>query len=122
MPRFGELEAAIMDEVWAADEPVTVRDVLTGLQRERAIAYTTVQTVMENLFHKGWLAKDRAGRAHRYRATATAEDYTAQLMDEALAGASDRSAALARFVERMEADEIAQLTAALQTQREQERQ
>lgn len=113
MARFGELEAAIMDRVWSSDRPVLVRDVVTDLQRERSIAYTTVQTVMEILRRKGWLTRERDGRAHRYAATASRAEYTARLMDEALATSRDRGAALARFVERMDAAEAEELWRAL---------
>jgi predicted transcriptional regulator len=113
MPRFGELEAVIMERVWAADGPVRVRDVVDDLRRDRDIAYTTVQTVMEILRRKGWLERERDGRANRYWSPATADDYTAQLMDEALEQAPDRSSALLRFVERMDPTEIEQLRQAL---------
>jgi predicted transcriptional regulator len=113
MPRFGELEAVIMERVWAADRPVRVRDVLDDLRNDRQIAYTTVQTVMEILRRKGWLDREKDGRAHRYWSPATADDYTAQLMDEALEQAPDRSSALLRFVERMDSAEAEQLRHAL---------
>ena len=120
MPRFGELEAVIMERVWAADGPVRVRDVVEDLQRDRKIAYTTVQTVMEILRRKGWLEREKDGRAHRYWSPATADDYTAQLMDEALEQAPDRSSALMRFVERMDPAEAEQLHDALGRARSQD--
>jgi predicted transcriptional regulator len=113
MSRFGELEAAIMERVWAAEDGVLVRDVLEELRREREIAYTTVQTVMEILRRKGWLTREKAGRAHRYRPSATREDYTARLVDEALDEAPDRTAALVRLVQRMDPAEAAELQRAL---------
>lgn len=113
MARFGELEAAIMDQVWSAAGPVRVREVVEGIRRDREIAYTTVQTVMEILRNKGWLDREKDGRAHRYRATASRADYTAGLMDEALSESADPAAALVRFVERMDSAEVAQLRQAL---------
>lgn len=113
MARFGDLEAAIMERVWAADGAVRVRDVLTGLQTEREIAYTTVQTVMEILCHKGWLDRAKDGRAFRYAATASAEEYAATLIDEALAMAPDRTAALVHFFDRLDEAEAAELRVAL---------
>src|SRR6266567_2358688 len=113
MARFGDLEAVIMDRVWAAEGGVLVRDVVDDLNRQREIAYTTVQTVMEILRRKGWLSREREGRAHRYMAAATRDDYTAGLMDEALGQVPDRAAALLRFVERMEPAEIEELRRAL---------
>lgn len=117
MPRFGDLEASIMDQVWAVSAPVSVREVVSALQAERPLAYTTVQTVMEILHRKGWLTRERAGRAYRYRATAAREDYIARLMDEALADTPDRSAALATFVERMDPGEVEELRQALDAAR-----
>ncbi len=113
MPRFGDLEAAVMDEIWAAAAPVRVRDVLAGINRNRTLAYTTVQTVMDVLYRKGWLARQKDGRANVYTATATREDYVAGLLDEALTETADRGATLLRFVERMDADQAAELRRAL---------
>jgi hypothetical protein len=44
MRGFGDLEAVIMQRVWDHAQPVTVRDLVDELQREREIAYTTVMT------------------------------------------------------------------------------
>ncbi|MEY9834857.1 BlaI/MecI/CopY family transcriptional regulator [Streptacidiphilus sp. EB103A] len=118
MPGFGELEASIMDRVWAAaPDPVTVRDVVNQLQRDRQVAYTTVQTVMEILHRKGWLSRQLHGRAYLYRSTASRADYVARLMGEALAVTPDRSAALATFAERMDPDEAETLRRALDAAR-----
>lgn len=113
MHQFGELEAAIMDRVWAADRPLRVRDVVEGLRDERNIAYTTVQTVMEILYRKEWLVRTKEGRAHLYQATMGREDYAAHLVDQALASSANRTVALVRFVEQMRPSEIAELRQAL---------
>ncbi len=106
---FGELEAAIMDRVWLAGRPVLVREVWAALRPEREPAYNTVLTVVEILYRKGWLERDRDGRAYRYRATVTREDYTAGLMGEALEASPDRVAALRSFVGRIDPSEARQL-------------
>ena len=113
MARFGDLEAAIMDVVWAAGAPVRVREVSGQLNRERPLAFNTVQTVMENLYHKGWLSRTKNGRAHWYEPVRSREDYVTQLLNEALAVASDPAATLVRLVGGMEPEEIASLRAAL---------
>src|SRR5260370_17415167 len=66
MRRFGELEAVIMDRLWEWGRPVLVREVVDDLRDERGPAYTTVMTVMENLYRKGWLRRGRGGRAGGY--------------------------------------------------------
>ena len=113
MRGFGDLEAVIMDRVWAHDAPVTVRDLFDELQRERPIAYTTVMSTMDNLYRKGWLARERDGKAYRYTAVASREEYSARLMREALAEAGDTEAVLSHFVAQMDGTESAALRAVL---------
>jgi predicted transcriptional regulator len=110
---FGDLEAVVMDRVWSHDGPVTVRDLFDGLTRERAIAYTTVMSTMDNLHRKGWLARERDGKAYRYTAVASREEYSARLMREALAESADAEAVLSHFVAAMDDEESAALRAAL---------
>jgi predicted transcriptional regulator len=111
--QLGELEAAVMDRLWSWDRPTSVREVLDDLNRERDLAYTTVMTVMDNLHRKGLLARDRDGRAYRYRPAASREEYTAELMEAALAAGGDRTVALLRFVDRMDRAEVVALRKAL---------
>ena len=113
MRTFGELEARIMELMWAADSPRTVRKVHTQLAAERTIAYTTVMTVMDKLHRKGWLDREPEGRAYAYRPWQSKERYTADLMNEALAASSDRSATLVAFLEQLTPAESKALRAAL---------
>jgi len=106
---FGELEAAIMDRVWSAGQPLLVREIREGLRPEREPAYNTVLTVVEILYRKGWLKREKDGRAYRYRATVSREDYTAGLMGEALEASPDRVAALRSFVGRIDPAEAREL-------------
>ena len=101
MRRFGELEAVIMDRLWEQGRPMLVREMVENLRAERPLAYTTVMTVMENLHRKGWLRRERDGRAWRYEPTGSRSGYTAALMNEALTTSSDRRTALAHFVLQM---------------------
>ncbi len=93
----GQLERAVLDVLWSATEPLTAKDVLGALS-ERNLAVTTVLTVLERLGRKKLVTRDRDGRAHRYRAAISREDYVADLMLEALGQAPDRDAALTRFL------------------------
>ena len=101
MRGFGELEAVIMDRVWEHAEPVTVRELHGELSAERVIAYTTVMSTMDNLHRKGWLERVKEGKAYRYRASASREEYSARLMREALDGGGDTEAVLSHFVAQM---------------------
>ena len=113
MARFGDLEAAIMDVVWAAGAPVRVREVAEQLNRDRPLAFNTVQTVMENLYRKGWLARSKDGRAYLYVAGRPRDEYAAGLLAEALSAAADPAATLLHLVSDLEPGEAARLRAAL---------
>ncbi len=108
MPSLGELERAVMERLWAAEAPVTAREVQEGLTA-RDLATTTVLTVLGRLERKGLVTRERNGRAHRYRAVAGREDHVAELMTDALGAAADRGAALARFVGSIAPEERARL-------------
>jgi predicted transcriptional regulator len=98
---FGDLEAVIMHMVWDHDGPVTVRELFDELQQERAIAYTTVMSTMDNLHRKGWLAREKEGKAYRYTPTASREEYSARLMRDALADGGNAEVVLSHFVAQM---------------------
>src|ERR1700742_1404762 len=113
MRQLGDLEAAIMERLWEWGRPALVREVVEDLRGDRPLAYTTVMTVMENLHRKGWLRRERDGRAWRYEPTGSRSGYTAALMNDALATSSDRRTALAHFVLEMSPHDAALLREAL---------
>ncbi len=86
-----------MTRVWQWNRPVTVREVLEDLHKERSIAYTTVMTVLDNLHQKGWVRREVVGRAYRYTAVSTRAAYSAALMNEAWAQSDNPAAALVAF-------------------------
>src|SRR5579862_1735784 len=90
-----------------------VRKLVDALHDDRPLAYTTVMTVMENLHRKGWLRRERAGRAWRYEPTGSRSGYTAALMNDALGTSADRRTALAHFVLQMSPHDAALLQQAL---------
>ena len=61
MRTMGELEAVVMQILWSAENPTTVREVLAQIDRHPPLAYTTVLTVMDNLHRKGFLSRERVG-------------------------------------------------------------
>ncbi|WBP85098.1 BlaI/MecI/CopY family transcriptional regulator [Kitasatospora cathayae] len=105
MRRLGELEAEIMNRIWSWGRPATVRELVDDLTTTRQIAYTTVMTVAEILFHKGHLQRRKDGRVWVYQSVRSREEYTAALMADALTSSPDRSTALARFAEQISPDE-----------------
>ena len=121
MRGFGDLEAVIMDRVWEHAAPVTVRELFDELATERTIAYTTVMSTMDNLHRKGWLDRAKEGKAYRYTATASREEYSARLMREALAGGGDAEAVLSHFVAQIGSGESEALRSVLRKLRDRRR-
>jgi predicted transcriptional regulator len=110
---FGDLEATVMERVWGREDGVTVREVFEELADARQIAYTTVLSTLDNLHRKGWVRREREGKAYRYWPTMTREERSANLMRAAFDAGGDTEAVLAFFVKQMTATESAQLKAAL---------
>lgn len=113
MTKFGELESIVMDLLWSASGPRTIRQVLERMPPGRQPAYTTVQTVMDRLARKGQLVRQAEGRANVYRPLTSREDHAAALMQEALHDGGDPRAALLHFVERIEPEQAQALRSAL---------
>jgi len=59
------LELDMMKAVWRRP-PVTVRDVQEAIRPGRKLAYTTVMTIMDRLFHKGFLTRKLQSRMYLY--------------------------------------------------------
>lgn len=113
MHRFGDLEAVIMDRVWAREGTTTVRELVDDLQQEREIAYTTVMSTMDNLHRKGWLERHRHGKAYDYWPRWSREEYTARLMREALSVGGNSGTVFTHLVAQMTDEESAVLREAL---------
>ncbi len=110
---LGQLEAVVMQRLWDASEPLSVRTVLEHLRRERAIAYTTVMTVLDNLHAKDLVRRHKDGRAFVYEAAQSRAAYTSELLDDVLDSTGDRRAALLHFLGRLDEDTRAELRGAL---------
>jgi predicted transcriptional regulator len=106
---FGELESAIMDVVWAGDRAYLVREVRERLSYNRSLAYTTVMTVMNILYGKGVLCREKHGRAWRYWPAESREEHDARLMAEVLQSGGNEHLTMMRFVERVSDEELESL-------------
>lgn len=117
MRPFGELEAAIMRDLWERAEPATVQDVLASLSTSRKLAYTTVMTVMDNLHRKGQVTREMSGRAWLYRPVRTQAQHAAALLQDVLAESADRQEVLMHFVADLDSDSVTQLRSAVESAR-----
>lgn len=71
---LGPLEHTVMEVMWRS-KSATVREIHDQIFSERALAYTTVLTVMGNLVNKGLLKKDGHGKSHVYSIALTKEQF-----------------------------------------------
>jgi predicted transcriptional regulator len=111
---LGELETEMMRRLWQRAAPATVRELVDELKQDRDIAYTTVMTVLDNLFKKGWLRRERVGRAYRYEPVSSGAQYSAELMRGALETSPDHAAAFAHFLRQLGPEEVQALEDAFQ--------
>jgi len=87
---LGSLELRALRAVWRLGQ-ARVREVREAL--EHTVAYTTVMTVMDRLYKKGMLDRQRAGRAYVYSAAASPEEIQSSvamgLLQRALGGGTE---------------------------------
>jgi len=104
-----DLEAEIMDLVWAEDwEEFAVSDVHKVLEGRREVAYTTVMTTITRLFDKGLLKREKEGRKYVYRPAMPRAEFVEAMTREVLGSLPPvgQEAAIAFLVERVaDADE-----------------
>lgn len=72
---LGELEQQIMDIVWESKN-CSARDILTKLEINKKLAYTTVATILQRLYDKGLLARKENVTGHIYSPKVSREKYT----------------------------------------------
>ncbi|MDE2783534.1 MAG: BlaI/MecI/CopY family transcriptional regulator [Gemmatimonadota bacterium] len=91
LSRLGETEMEVLRHVWALGE-ASVADVHSTILKDRAIAYTTVMTVMRKLARKGFLHCDSTGSRYLYspaRAPAQVRQELVQdLLDQVFQGSA----------------------------------
>lgn len=112
MQGLGQLESVVMEVLWTADGDLPVRGVMDQLTG-RTLAYTTVMTVMDNLHRKGFLERNKQGRAFFYRPTLSRGQAWAVAMQDLLAEAGDSEAVLLHFASAVSEGESDVLRSAL---------
>ena len=80
---LGELETAVMELLWRAPGQ-TVNDVEERLKSKREIAHTTVQTTLDRMHRKGYLTREKQGKAFVYAPRYTREEFEREVAQEVL--------------------------------------
>ncbi len=83
MAELGPLQKEIMETVWRLRK-ANVQDVLADVnaRRKESLAYTTVMTVMTQLWEKGLLSRRKLGKAYVYRPTSDRRGYNVERIRE----------------------------------------
>lgn len=97
MKRLGGLEAEVMNLLWDAGAPQSVRELLDRLNDRRPHAYTTILTVVTHLHQKGWVKREKRGRAYIFWPSRSREEATSLAVRELLDNSVDPAAVLLRF-------------------------
>lgn len=72
---LGELEKQIMDILWECRQ-CSARDVLTKLEKDRKLAYTTVATILQRLHDKGLVTRKEDKSGYVYTPKLSKEKYS----------------------------------------------
>lgn len=67
-PSLTDAEARVMGVLWGRKR-ATVADVVAALSTNRAVSYSTIQTILRILETKGYVSHEKAARAFVYRPT-----------------------------------------------------
>lgn len=103
---LGKLEAEVMQILWQQSNR-TVSEVEERLRRKREIAHTTVLTTLDRMYRKGYLTRDKQGKAFVYAPRYTREEFERSLVQEVLDALLGElgEPALSTFVELVGEDE-----------------
>ena len=73
---LGDLEAAMLEELWRAGSPLSVREFHDKIVRSRPVAVTTVATILDRLFRKGVVSRKlvKEGGPHYLYSSRLSED------------------------------------------------
>ncbi|HSE97004.1 MAG TPA: BlaI/MecI/CopY family transcriptional regulator [Blastocatellia bacterium] len=80
---LGKLEAEVMNLLWQQPNQ-TVLEVEERLRRKREIAHTTVLTTLDRMYQKGYLLREKQGKAFVYTPRYTREEFERGMAQEVL--------------------------------------
>jgi predicted transcriptional regulator len=81
IPSLGELETAVLEQIWA-DGPSDVKRMYAAIGKRRRITLNTVQSTMERLWRKGLLDREKVSHAYVYSARHTRAELCARMVEQ----------------------------------------
>jgi predicted transcriptional regulator len=97
---LGELESAVMEILWQ-ESARCVTEVEDELRKARNIAHTTVLTTLDRMFRKGYLRREKQGKAFVYSARYSRDEFEREMAQEVLGALLNhyRTPAISAFVD-----------------------
>src|SRR5687767_6600971 len=86
-------ELEMMNVIWRSG-PCSVAQVQGALRPQRALAYTSVSTIVRILEQKGYVTSQKEGRGHRYAAAVAKEAYQAMSLKQLVRNVFDGAPSL----------------------------
>ena len=83
----------MMNIIWRVG-PCSISQVLEELPDDRALAYTSVSTIVRILEQKGFVTSEKTGRGHVYAASVGKDDYQASSLHHLVRDVFDGTPAL----------------------------
>ncbi len=110
---LGDLEEKVMNIIWEKKK-ATVRDVLHELNKKENFAYTTIMTIMDRLYKKGLLKREKKGLGYIYYPVITKEEFEKKTAEKVITELIENNpeltlAAFQGAVEKLSKEEIDKL-------------
>lgn len=87
-----EVELEFMSLLWELGDS-NVRDILSNMQEDRNLAYTSAATIMRILEQKGFISSQKAGKTLIYSAILSKSEYQSRLLKDVSAKLFDNTPA-----------------------------
>ncbi len=111
---FGELEEKVMDILWNKGN-ATVKEVNEQLSKKgEKYAYTTIMTILDRLYKKGILDREKEGKGYRYFPKISKKEFEEMVTEKVIsdilkANPETAVAAFSGIIEELSEDEIKKL-------------
>ncbi len=108
------LELELMKVLWGLEQGATVQQVLERMPKERELAYTTVQTMLNVLHRKGRVERELRDRAYYYRPVLSRQlaltQMVGDLVDRVFGGSAENLVMNLLETRRLTPDKLAKLS------------
>jgi predicted transcriptional regulator len=86
---LGDLEAVVLGQLWASNRPLTVRELQSMTVKSRPVAVTTVATILDRLYRKGFVSRQlvkQGGPHYLYKAKMTEDEFKQNVVANVMGG------------------------------------